>query len=241
MRISPPLKPAGGYASDLLSCVMAGARKNAIWVTLQSHVNIVAVAALLELAAVIITEGVAPDADTLAKAQEEGVVLLGTDSEELRSLRAPVGNGSETLGRLSRTLKTLRAEFHIHTVLSPCAGVEMIPPLIVSNALPTWASNLIAITDHNSTANVSAVQEAAQGTGVDGPARHGASDPRGGPLAVPVRYARPGGAFQSIVDASFSGARERSGALRRAIRGGCTPAAFIRHETNDAQHVRTST
>jgi hypothetical protein len=73
------IQPAGGYTSDLLSCVMAGAKKNAIWVTLQSHVNIVAVAALLELAAVIITEGSAPDADTLAKAREEGVILLGTE------------------------------------------------------------------------------------------------------------------------------------------------------------------
>lgn len=73
------IEPAGGYTSDLLSCVMAGARKNALWVTLQSHVNIVAVAALLELAAIIITEGAVPDADTLAKAREEGVILLGTD------------------------------------------------------------------------------------------------------------------------------------------------------------------
>jgi len=73
------LQPAGGYTSDLLSCVMAGAKRNAIWVTLQAHVNVVAVAALLELAAVIITEGVVPDADTLAKAREEGVILLATE------------------------------------------------------------------------------------------------------------------------------------------------------------------
>jgi hypothetical protein len=73
------VEAAGGYASDLLSCVMAGARKKGIWVTLQAHVNIVAVAALLELAAVIITEGAQPDADTLAKAREEGIILLGTE------------------------------------------------------------------------------------------------------------------------------------------------------------------
>jgi imidazolonepropionase-like amidohydrolase len=73
------LQPAGGYTSDLLSCVMAGAKKNSIWVTLQAHVNVVAVAALLELAAVIITEGVVPDADTLSKARDEGVILLGTE------------------------------------------------------------------------------------------------------------------------------------------------------------------
>ena len=45
----------GGYASDLLSCVMARAKQNFIWVTLQSHVNVVAVASLLGLAGVIIT------------------------------------------------------------------------------------------------------------------------------------------------------------------------------------------
>src|SRR5512141_1362182 len=68
----------GGYTSDLLSCVMAGAKKGALWVTLQAHLNIVAVAALLEMSAVIITEGAQPDAATLAKANEEGVVLLTT-------------------------------------------------------------------------------------------------------------------------------------------------------------------
>lgn len=58
-----------------------------------------------------------------------------------------------------------RAELHVHTVLSPCAGVEMIPPVIVDEAL-AHGINLIAITDHNQTANISAVMEAAQGTGL---------------------------------------------------------------------------
>jgi hypothetical protein len=71
--------PSSGYASDLLSCVMANARHHAVWVTLQAHVNVVAVGALLELSAVIITEGAQPDQDTLAKANEEGVTLLSTD------------------------------------------------------------------------------------------------------------------------------------------------------------------
>jgi 3',5'-nucleoside bisphosphate phosphatase len=57
------------------------------------------------------------------------------------------------------------AELHVHTVLSPCAGVEMIPPVIVAEALQ-HNINLIAITDHNTTANVSAVIEAAEGTGL---------------------------------------------------------------------------
>jgi PHP family Zn ribbon phosphoesterase len=58
-----------------------------------------------------------------------------------------------------------RAEFHIHTVLSPCAEVEMIPPLIVETAL-SRGINLIAITDHNSSLNVESVIKAARGTGL---------------------------------------------------------------------------
>jgi imidazolonepropionase-like amidohydrolase len=71
--------PSAGYTSDLLSCVMAGAARHGIWVTLQAHNNIVAVAALLELGAVIITEGAMPDPGTIAKASEEGVTLLSTN------------------------------------------------------------------------------------------------------------------------------------------------------------------
>jgi hypothetical protein len=70
--------PTGGYASDLLSCVMAGAKQGNIWVTLQSHVNIVAVAAVLDLCAIIITEGARPDSTTLEKAQQQSILLLGT-------------------------------------------------------------------------------------------------------------------------------------------------------------------
>lgn len=73
------LTPSGGYAADLLSCVMAGAKQRNLWITLQAHLNIVAVAALLDLTAVIITEGAAPDAGTIAKANEEGVTLLSTN------------------------------------------------------------------------------------------------------------------------------------------------------------------
>ncbi len=70
--------PQGGYASDLLSCVMAGACHGGIWVTLQAHANIVAVAALLDLAAIIITEGAMPDPATIERANTEGMVLLST-------------------------------------------------------------------------------------------------------------------------------------------------------------------
>jgi hypothetical protein len=69
---------SGGYSSDLLSCVMAGAKKGHVWTTLQAHLNIVAVAALTEVAAVIITENAQPDSASIAKANQQGVILLST-------------------------------------------------------------------------------------------------------------------------------------------------------------------
>ncbi len=62
-------------------------------------------------------------------------------------------------------LKLMPADLHIHTVLSACAEVEMIPPLIVSQAVRMGLS-LIAVTDHNSCGNAVAVAQAAAGTGL---------------------------------------------------------------------------
>jgi hypothetical protein len=72
------IEPTCGYTSDLLSCVMAGAAHQSVWVTLQAHANIVAVATLLDLSAVIITENAQPDADTIAKANQEKINLFST-------------------------------------------------------------------------------------------------------------------------------------------------------------------
>jgi hypothetical protein len=72
------ITPTGGYSSDLLSCVMAGAKKGYLWTTLQAHLNIVAVAALNEVAAIIITENAQPDAASIARANQQGVILLST-------------------------------------------------------------------------------------------------------------------------------------------------------------------
>jgi predicted transcriptional regulator len=66
----------GGYASDLLSDVIAHSRKGNIWVTIQTHPNIVAVATMKELAGIILTGGREPDSDTLQKAEEEGIPIL---------------------------------------------------------------------------------------------------------------------------------------------------------------------
>jgi hypothetical protein len=65
-----------GYASDLLSDVMANAATNALWVTVQTHANVSAVCSLNDLAAVVIVNGKRPSDETLSKAQEEGVTIL---------------------------------------------------------------------------------------------------------------------------------------------------------------------
>jgi hypothetical protein len=72
------LRATGGYSSDLLSCVMAGAKRGNLWITLQAHLNVVAVAALNEVAAIVITENAQPDPTTIARANQQGVILLST-------------------------------------------------------------------------------------------------------------------------------------------------------------------
>jgi hypothetical protein len=68
----------GGYASDLLSCAMAGAGRSVLWVTLQGHLNVVAIASLNELAGVLVTEGKPIASDALARAEQEGIPVLAT-------------------------------------------------------------------------------------------------------------------------------------------------------------------
>lgn len=62
-------------------------------------------------------------------------------------------------------LRAFSADLHIHTLLSPCGEIEMIPPLIVQSALSAGL-DIIAITDHNSCENARAVIEAAEGSGL---------------------------------------------------------------------------
>jgi hypothetical protein len=69
----------GAYASDLLSDVMGRAREGELWITMQTHKNILAVSSLKDLSAVLIVNSGKPDDDTLAAAASEGLVILGTD------------------------------------------------------------------------------------------------------------------------------------------------------------------
>lgn len=67
-----------GCTSDLLSNVMGYAPENAVWVTLQTHKNVIAVATLRDMAAIVIVQGFEPEMDMLKQADEEGIPILGT-------------------------------------------------------------------------------------------------------------------------------------------------------------------
>lgn len=69
----------GGYCGDLLSWVMGRAPMDGAWMTIMSNVNVAAVAALTDVACVILTEEVTPDDPLLQKAKLQGINLLGTD------------------------------------------------------------------------------------------------------------------------------------------------------------------
>ena len=79
----------GGYVGDLLSDVIANSKAGNVWMTMQVHVNIVAVAVLKELSTIVLVNGKMPAEDTLKKAIEEKVMIL--------SSKAPA---FETAGRL---------------------------------------------------------------------------------------------------------------------------------------------
>jgi len=66
----------GALVSDLLSYVMASGRAGDVWITIQTHANTVAVAALASLAAIVVAAGFEPGDDTLSRAEEEEIPLL---------------------------------------------------------------------------------------------------------------------------------------------------------------------
>jgi predicted transcriptional regulator len=66
----------GGCCGDLLSEIMANAPQGCVWLTVQGHQNIVAVAVLREMAAVVLTGGRTPDEDTVRKAEQESIPIL---------------------------------------------------------------------------------------------------------------------------------------------------------------------
>lgn len=72
-------KITGGYVSDLLSDVIGNAAEGQIWITLQTHQNIIAVGSLKDISAIIIVKGLVPEADTIEKSNIENIPLLSTE------------------------------------------------------------------------------------------------------------------------------------------------------------------
>jgi len=74
-----------GYVADLLSDVIANAEEGCVWITVQQHLNIIAVAQLKKVAAILLPRGGLPDARVLERAGKEGIFVLqgDTDSFEL--------------------------------------------------------------------------------------------------------------------------------------------------------------
>ncbi|MGI6164155.1 MAG: hypothetical protein ACOYEQ_09570 [Bacillota bacterium] len=68
----------GGYSGDVLSHVMAGAKPGYVWLTVQTHENIVAVASLLDVACILVCQRELPE-ETCERARREGVAVLWTE------------------------------------------------------------------------------------------------------------------------------------------------------------------
>jgi predicted transcriptional regulator len=83
----------GGYTGDLLSCVMAGAAMGNLWVTVQAHPNVVAVALLVGISAVIITEGARIESAVIEKANREGIPILSSPEPSFEVVVALAGLG----------------------------------------------------------------------------------------------------------------------------------------------------
>jgi len=87
----------GCYIGDLLSNVMAHAQAGDIWLTVQTHRNVIAIAVLLNLAAIVFVEGHQPQADTVERAHDEGVPLFSWPDSAYQLARelSLAGIGSE--------------------------------------------------------------------------------------------------------------------------------------------------
>ena len=84
---------ACGYTCDLLSHVMGKGQADMAWITVQAHMNVIAVAALLEFACVIIPENLPVEAPIVKKAQDEEIIILSSDKTAYELVELLAGNG----------------------------------------------------------------------------------------------------------------------------------------------------
>ncbi len=67
---------SNGYVSDLLSDVLANSEENDLWITLQIHPNIVAIASIKGLSGIVLINGREPEEQTVEKAEDKGVTIM---------------------------------------------------------------------------------------------------------------------------------------------------------------------
>ncbi|MDO5299159.1 MAG: AraC family transcriptional regulator [Clostridia bacterium] len=91
---------ACGYTCDLLSHVMGRGQADMAWITVQSHMNVIAVAALLDFACVIIPENLPVEAPIIEKAKDEDIVVFssGRTAYELVEILSQNGVASAKKG-----------------------------------------------------------------------------------------------------------------------------------------------
>ena len=70
---------SSAYASDLLSDVMGNAKSGQVWITMQTHKNVAAIASLKDIPAVVIINNGKPEKDMIIHAKNENVAVLITD------------------------------------------------------------------------------------------------------------------------------------------------------------------
>lgn len=78
LTVKSDVDVSGCYISDLLSDVLAYAQSNILWATIQTHRNVISVASMKDITAVLFTCGRKPEASIIAEAEEEGIVLVST-------------------------------------------------------------------------------------------------------------------------------------------------------------------
>jgi len=76
---TPDKEISGCYIGDLLSLVMSKGKLNEAWITVQTNINIVAVATLVEFSCIIIPENIEVDESTIKKANMQDVIILSSD------------------------------------------------------------------------------------------------------------------------------------------------------------------
>lgn len=83
----PDRKIDGVYIGDLLSWVMSSAQCDNAWLTIMSNINVIAVASLVDVSCIILTEGVTLDSDVLKQADLKGINVLTTDKNSYESAK----------------------------------------------------------------------------------------------------------------------------------------------------------